>query len=1041
MATPTQIGQYEILGIIGRGGMGEVYRAQDTKMFRRLVAIKVISENLIGDADALRRFNVEQETVAGLQHPNIVTIYDRGEYEDRKYFVMEYLEGCDLALLIRERESRTLDQRLAIAIQIAEALDFAHRREVIHRDIKPTNVMVTRRGDLDQAKLLDFGIVHVSRSGTTATVTQPGTSLYMSPEQLRSDSITSRTDLFSLGIVLFELFVGVHPFGAASEALVTAKILHFEPLSARGQDPDLPEGLDALLASLLQKDPGLRPQDAGQIATELRRILRGSSMGPGSTDPPRFGNLDEMTGALVESIVTWARTREADGAFREALEGYRRAALIAPSAEWLERRISALEQRAASAATDPDAGPEPLPNTLPADTERERFIAPRAREAANALENGDVESARASVVEILRKYPNDSRALTILDRVLAISASRVDYRAYNEHLRRAARALDASRIDEARESCASARALWPDDPEGSELRRRIESRAPDTLRTLLAECERDLATAEAESSDFEGALRRVEEARDRLRRARSERPDSASLRGVAERADRLASSIARKLAEPRVDEKLELRRPFEVRKSRASHLARIGGGLAMAIVLIVAGWRGVAWWSRQQNERVAQVLIGEARQRVAAAGESLHGRDTKRIESALLELTSAGTKLDEALALDPSNKDAVELKGRLGPLRDGLERRQAELANEETSREGATAADLQQARKDSDSLATAKAIEAARDSLKTAKNALSSDDPAALKSGLAACATADAALAGIPWQDPRSREVTALHAQSEELKTGLSKKLEPKPAPPRENEIDTAKLGAWETEAAAHLDAAEGRLAKGSRDDVLAGLKDCDAATAPIESIREAKPDDGRVGRLRQRQTDLKSKLGDAQKRIESTPPVTLADLTERLTKISSMSAPRDESETRSRVEELRRIGADLESRRGATGSAELRSGVLSATRQQEAYGTLFEYLGAFKSLSFKRLQSVYPNAPYPIKETLADYSRWDAQVESIVVTLNGDAGTVQCRLHENIRTRTSGVLTQSVDLTLELDLRSEGWVIRDTRNLPVPGR
>jgi hypothetical protein len=222
---------------------------------------------------------------------------------------------------------------------------------------------------------------------------------------------------------------------------------------------------------------------------------------------------------------------------------------------------------------------------------------------------------------------------------------------------------------------------------------------------------------------------------------------------------------------------------------------------------------------------------------------------------------------------------------------------------------------------------------------------------------------------------------------------------------------------------------------------VLAGLKDCDAATAPIESIREAKPDDGRVGRLRQRQSDLKSKLSDAQKRIESTPPVTLADLTERLTKISSMSAPKDEREATSRVADLHRIGADLETRRGATGSAELRNGVESATRQLEAYATLFEYLGAFKNLSFKRLQAVYPNVPYPIKEALEDYSRWDAKVESIVVTLNGDAGTVQCRLHENIRTRTSGVLTQSVDLTLDLELRSEGWVIRDTRNLPIPGR
>jgi tRNA A-37 threonylcarbamoyl transferase component Bud32 len=422
--------------------MGVVYRAQDTKMFRRLVAIKVISENLIGDADALRRFHVEQETVAGLQHPNIVTIYDRGEFEDRQYFVMEYLEGCDLAHLIHARDSRTRDQRIEIAIQVAEALDFAHRREVIHRDIKPSNVMVIRRGDLNQAKLLDFGIVHVSRKGMTTTVTQPGTLLYMSPEQLRNQSVSSRSDLFSLGIVLFELFVGVHPFGAASEPLVTAKILYDPPLLARDQDPDIPVDLDALLAALLHKDPAKRPASAGLVATELRRVLRGLSEAP-TTDPPR---------------------------------------------------IALLEPQATGAAAAPNAGMKPSP------------ISPTASEPRDRLS----------------------------------------------------------------------------DPEAS----------------------------------------------------------------------------------------------------RPSRVLRIGVGCAVAVVLIVAGWRGVHWWNLRRVERQIEVLIKEAGQLVDGAEGQVQASDPAKLDRALKDLVSAGTTLIEALGRNPSNAPAKEMQGRLRTIQGELERRQNALKHE-----------------------------------------------------------------------------------------------------------------------------------------------------------------------------------------------------------------------------------------------------------------------------------------------------------------------------------------------------------------------
>ena len=209
---------YEIVRLLGSGAMGEVYRATDRKMFDRTVAIKFLSEGLTDSEEGRLRFRREVETSARLHHPNIVTIYDWGEHLGRDYFVMEFVDGHDLQGLLRAGVSWDLEMRLEVAFQIADALEFAHRAGVIHRDIKPGNVMVVLSDSGPRVKLVDFGIAHVDRSNLTLTRSHPGTYAYMSPEQLRGEKDLIRGATCSPGHRVRRAVLGHHPFEAASEA-------------------------------------------------------------------------------------------------------------------------------------------------------------------------------------------------------------------------------------------------------------------------------------------------------------------------------------------------------------------------------------------------------------------------------------------------------------------------------------------------------------------------------------------------------------------------------------------------------------------------------------------------------------------------------------------------------------------------------------------------------------------------------------------------------------------------------------------------------
>jgi serine/threonine-protein kinase len=323
LAPGTRLGPYEILAALGAGGMGEVYRARDPRLGRE-VALKVLPPEVAGSEDRLRRFEQEARAAGSLNHANIVTVYDVGKAGDIAFIAMEFIEGEELRTLIGEGRPLPVEKAVSIAAQVADGLAYAHQHGVVHRDIKPANIMVAPSGPV---KITDFGIARMRSSGDlTQTGMMLGSPKYMSPEQVIGKRADHRSDIFSLGVILYEMLTGTAPFNGDNVTALMYQIVNFVPPAPSAVNPTVPELLDYIVAKMLTKALDERYHGAQDVTRDLRECERQMSAPLTTTAPPRPGaalasglepELVDTNAKTVVMAQTLNRTRQADSAPEE----------------------------------------------------------------------------------------------------------------------------------------------------------------------------------------------------------------------------------------------------------------------------------------------------------------------------------------------------------------------------------------------------------------------------------------------------------------------------------------------------------------------------------------------------------------------------------------------------------------------------------------------------------------------------------------------------------------------------------------------------
>ena len=517
-----KIGKYEVLDTLGRGGMGVVYRAIDPRI-GRLVAIKMITGDYAKDPDYLNRFYREARSTGTLQHVNIVTVYDLGDQDGVPYLVMEYLEGEPLDKIIASRRDLSLPDRLDIIIQACNGLQYAHQHGVVHRDIKPGNIMVLKDGNV---KLVDFGIARLGNSSMTATGQMIGTISYMSPEQINGQAVDSRSDIFSAGVVLFELLTYTLPFDGKEITTTMRKILNDPPPPLKNFFVGPPE-LDAALNKALAKNRDQRYQtandfgfDLATVQQSLKRLKVSEYMQSAKAyiEQANLARAQELLSKVVKTDTQNTEARALMSRVQSELQRQQRiehlGQLRADAEEALNsgRFDEALTMCNEAIGLAPDATWEELRARAQQGADRKTKIDSALKRAHAAFTSGAFESAEEGLKEALAIDPGNAQLNALLNRVQQAMADRDRERRIADSLETARKQIAARRFTAALEALKTAEAVDPNHLELKSLKKlAIAGQQQEVQRKELETLSADIHTA-MDWGDFENAWNKINDA-------------------------------------------------------------------------------------------------------------------------------------------------------------------------------------------------------------------------------------------------------------------------------------------------------------------------------------------------------------------------------------------------------------------------------------------------------------------------------------------------------------------------------------------------
>ena len=550
-----RIGKYEVIDVLGRGGMGLVYRAFDRQLNRE-VAIKTLTEGFAGDEEMLKRFYQEAAKTGALRHPNIVTVYDLGEQDGFPYIVMEYLSGDPLDRLIQSGKSQTLAYKLKILEQVCHALGYAHRNDVIHRDVKPANVIVQSDGTV---KLLDFGIARQEKaeSRLTRTGSVIGTLQYMAPERLRNAAFDGRSDIFSVGVMMFQLLTGQLPF--TGDYAIVHKILTEKHPSLSQHLEKYPPALDGIIDHALAKSPDDRYSTADEMAADIGSVeqeLRKEQVAEWIVKAERLVQKEEFTTAR-DVLLEVLKVDSQHTAARQMIVQVRQSLSIKARAEQIRQLKAQAEEASADkrydsaihcleAACGLDPSSSELTDLLESIRQKKRrreLIDRYLNEADTARDRGDLDSAGAVIAKALELDRDDSRvraAHVALARLIEDAERQAKTKKLLDNARKE---IGARHFTEAIDVLSEVEKIDPSNPELMNLQSSArQGREQEQRRRILDQLEHEISVASTVEELTRGA-KLVEQALERL-------PGEPSL-------IKLKSTLARKLRDEEIRRRVD----------------------------------------------------------------------------------------------------------------------------------------------------------------------------------------------------------------------------------------------------------------------------------------------------------------------------------------------------------------------------------------------------------------------------------------------------------------------------------------------------